>query len=153
MEEKNYITEEKEKSLIEELAYLKNTKRKEVIERIDDARALGDLSENAEYHSAREEQGRNEDRVNQIESILKNSVIVKKHSSDIVEVGTTVVVKKEGEKETTYHVVGSEEADLSQNKISNKSPLGKSLFGKRKGEIVSIETPKGLVKYTLIDIQ
>ena len=153
MEEKNYITEEKEKSLIEEFKYLKSVKRKEIIERIDDARALGDLSENAEYHQAREEQGRNEDRINQIEAILKNSVVVKKHSSSIVEVGTTVVVKKENDKEITYHMVGSEEADLMQNKISNKSPLGQALFGKKKGDTVSIETPKGLVKYTLIEIQ
>jgi transcription elongation factor GreA len=153
MDDKNYITEEKEKALIEELDYIKNVKRKEIIGRIDDARALGDLSENAEYHQAREEQGRNEDRINQIESILKNSVIVKKHSSSIVEIGTTVVVKKENNGETIYHMVGQEEADLSQNKISNKSPLGQALFGKRNGDVVSIETPKGLVKYTLIDIQ
>ncbi len=153
MEEKNYITEEKEKSLIEELSYVKNVKRKEIIGRIDDARALGDLSENAEYHQAREEQGRNEDRINQIESILKNSVIVKKHSSSTVEVGTTIVVKKEKGGETIYHMVGQEEADLTQNKISNKSPLGQALFGKKKGDEFSIETPKGLVKYTLIDIQ
>lgn len=153
MEEKNYISEEKKKSLVEELDFIKNTKRKEIIERIDDARALGDLSENAEYHQAREEQGRNEDRINQIESILKNSVVVKKHSSNIVEVGTSVVVKKESGSEVVYHMVGSEEADLAQNKISNKSPLGQALFGKQKGDVVSIETPKGLVKYTLIDIQ
>lgn len=153
MDDKSYITEEKEKALIEELDYIKNVKRKEIIGRIDDARALGDLSENAEYHQAREEQGRNEDRINQIESILKNSVIVKKHSSSIVEIGTTIVVKKENNGETVYHMVGQEEADLSQNKISNKSPLGQALFGKRKGDVVSIETPKGLVKYTLIDIQ
>src|SRR5574344_895913 len=112
MDDKNYITEEKEKALIEELDYIKNVKRKEIIGRIDDARALGDLSENAEYHQAREEQGRNEDRINQIESILKNSVIVKKHSSSIVEIGTTIVVKKENNGETVYHMVGQEEADL-----------------------------------------
>ncbi|NCU28187.1 MAG: transcription elongation factor GreA [Candidatus Moranbacteria bacterium] len=154
MEEKSYITEEKEKSLAEELNYLKKTKRKEIIERIDDARALGDLSENAEYHEAREEQGRNESRINQIESILKNSIIVKKHSSTTAEIGTSVIVKKgnSGE-EVIYHLVGSEEADLMQNKISNKSPLGQALFGKQKGDVISIETPKGLVKYTLIDIQ
>ena len=154
MDEKNYITEEKEQSLIEELKHLKTIKRKEIIERIDEARALGDLSENAEYHQAREEQGRNEDRINQIESILKNSVIVKKHSSSIAEIGTTIVVKKGNtNEEIVYHLVGSEEADLTQNKISNKSPLGQALFGKKKGDEVSIETPKGLVKYTLIDIQ
>jgi len=154
MDEINYITEEKEKSLREELKNLKNIERKEIITRLDEARSLGDLSENAEYHQAREDQGRNEDRINMIESILKTSVIVKKHSSLSVEIGTTLRVKKENSKEETiYHLVSSEEADTTQNKISNKSPLGRALYGKKKGDVVSIETPKGLVKYTLIDIQ
>ena len=154
MDEINYVSAEKLKSLNEELEFLKKVKRKEITERIDDARALGDLSENAEYHQAREEQSRTEDRINQIEHILKNSIVTKKHSSNVAEIGTTVVVKKESSKEDiAYHLVGSEESDISQNKISNKSPLGEALFGKKKGDVVSIETPKGLVKYTLIDIK
>lgn len=154
MDEINYISAEKLESLNEELDFLKKTKRKEVIQRIDDARALGDLSENAEYHHAREEQGRIEDRINQIEHILKTSVVIKKHVSSIAEIGTSVIVRKESSKENiTYNLVGSEESDMLQNKISNKSPLGQAILGKKKGDVFSIETPKGLVKYTLIDIQ
>jgi transcription elongation factor GreA len=86
--------------------------------------------------------------------MLQSAVVVKKHHSTNVEIGTAVVVKKEGCKDcTTYSIVGAEEADMAHNKISNKSPLGEALFGKKKGDVVSIKTPKGLVKYTLVDIQ
>jgi transcription elongation factor GreA len=154
MEETNYITEEKKKALETELNHLKTIKRKEILESLEAARALGDLSENAEYHQAREDQGKTEDRINQIDHMLKSAIVVKKHSSASVEIGTTVKVRKENIKEeVTYSIVGAEEADMSKNKISNKSPLGEALFGKSKGDIVSIKTPKGLVKYTLVDIQ
>jgi transcription elongation factor GreA len=156
MDEINYITEEKKVCFEEELNYLKTVKRKEILESLESARALGDLSENAEYHQSREDQGKTEDRINQIENILKSAVIIntKKHSGNKVEIGTTVVVKKEGSKEeTSYCIVGGEEADMSLNKISYKSPLGEALFGKKKGEVISLQTPKGLVKYTLINIQ
>jgi len=154
MDEINYITEEKKKALLDEIDYLKTTKRKEILEALEAARALGDLSENAEYHQSREDQGKIEDRINQIDNMLRSAVVVKKHSSTHVEIGTTVKVKKENCKEPiTYSIVGAEEADMIHNKISHKSPLGEALFGKKKGEVVSIKTPKGLVKYTLIDIQ
>jgi transcription elongation factor GreA len=154
MDEKNYITEEKKQSLKEELKHLKTVKRKEILESLEAAKALGDLSENAEYHQAREDQGKTEDRINQIEYMLQSAIVVKKHSSKNVEVGTTVNLKKEGTKNiVTYSIVGAEEADMSQNKISNKSPLGGAIFGKTKGDVVSITTPKGLVKYTIVDIQ
>jgi len=156
MDEINYITEEKKVSLQEELNYLKTTKRKEILESLEAARALGDLSENAEYHQAREDQGKTEDRINQIANMLKSSVVIKHndHSGTNVEIGTKVKVKKEDSKEDViYNIVGSEEADMSQNKISNKSPLGEALFGKKKGDVVSIKTPKGIVKYKIVDIQ
>jgi len=154
MEETNYITEEKKQALKDELNNLKTVKRKEILEALEAARALGDLSENAEYHQAREDQGKTEDRINQVEHMLRSAVVVKKHSSNNVEIGATIKVKKENSKDTiTYNIVGAEEADMINNKISNKSPLGEALFGKRKGDVVSIKTPKGLVKYTLIDIQ
>ena len=154
MEETNYITEEKKHALQEELKHLKTFKRKEILESLEAAKALGDLSENAEYHQAREDQGKTEDRINQIEYMLQSSIVVKKHQSSKVEIGTTVVVNKEGTKDhVTYSIVGAEEADMTANKISNKSPLGEALFGKSKGDTVSIKTPKGLAKYTLIDIQ
>lgn len=154
MDERSYITEEKKQALKEELKNLKTVKRKEILESLEAAKALGDLSENAEYHQAREDQGKTEDRINQIEYMLQSAIVVKKHSSAKVEVGTTVTVKKEGTKESvTYSIVGAEEADMSQNKISNRSPLGEALFGKAKGDTVSITTPKGAVKYTIIDIK
>ncbi|MFA6999950.1 MAG: transcription elongation factor GreA [Candidatus Paceibacterota bacterium] len=154
MDETSYITEEKREALQEELKHLKTFKRKEILEALEAAKALGDLSENAEYHQAREDQGKTEDRINQIEYMLQSSVVVKKHQSSKVEIGTTVVIKKEGTKDTvTYNIVGAEEADMSANKISNKSPLGEALFGRKKGDELSIKTPKGLAKYTLIDIQ
>ena len=154
MDEIHYITEEKKEALIEELNHLKTAKRKEILESLESAKALGDLSENAEYHQAREEQGKTEDRINQIDYMLQSAVVVKKHHSTKVEIGTTVDVKKENSKENvTYSIVGAEEADMTKNKISNKSPLGEALFGKSKGDSVSITTPKGLVKYTIVNIQ
>ena len=154
MDEIRYITEEKKQALIEELNTLKTVKRKEILESLEAAKALGDLSENAEYHQAREDQGKTEDRINQIEYMLQSSFVVKKHKSNKVEIGTTVSVKKEGGKEAiVYNIVGSEEADMANNKISNKSPLGEALFGKEKGDSVSINTPKGMVKYTILNIQ
>lgn len=154
MEDINYITEEKKQELIEELNYLKNTKRKEILDTLAAAKALGDLSENAEYHQAREDQGKTEDRINQIDYMLQNAVVVKKHKSSKVEIGTTVIVKKDGSSDSiSYNVVGAEEADMVCRKISNKSPLGEALYGKKKGDEVAIKTPKGLVKYTVVDIQ
>jgi len=151
MEETSYITEEKKQALLDELKHLTTVKRKDILESLEAAKALGDLSENAEYHQAREDQGKTED---QIEYMLQSSVVVKKHHSTKIEIGTTAVVKKEGSKDTiSYSIVGAEEADMIHNKISNKSPLGEALFGKKKGDVVSIKTPKGLVKYTLVDIQ
>lgn len=155
MDEKNYLTKEKKQALLEELNFLKTIKRKEIIEAIESAKALGDLSENAEYHQAREDQGKTEDRINQIEYILQSSVLVTmKRGGNKVEMGSVIKVKRDGSKdEITYTVVGTEEADMINHKISNKSPLGEALFGKSKGDSVSVSTPKGLAKYTIVDIQ
>jgi transcription elongation factor GreA len=109
MEEINYMTEGKKKELEGELDFLKTFKRKEIVEALEAAKALGDLSENSEYHEARDEQGRTEDRIREIENLLKTAVIVKKHSSSQVEVGVSVKVKKAGDKEEIiYHIVGSQ---------------------------------------------
>ena len=154
MDNTDYITEEKKKALEVELLELKSKRRKEVLEALEAAKALGDLSENAEYHQAREDQGKLEDRINQIEYMLQSATVVKKHKSDKVEIGTTVQVKKEGSKENViYSIVGAEEADMSQSKISNRSPLGEALFGKSKGDTFTINTPKGPSKYTIVAIQ
>ncbi len=154
MKELNYITEDKKKALIEELEYLKSIKRNEISEALAAAKALGDLSENAEYHQAREDQGKTEDRINQIEYMLQSAIVVKKHSKLNIEIGALVKVRKNNSKDIIiYHLVGSEEADMSQNKISHKSPIGQALLGKSKDDIISISTPRGLVKYVIIDIE
>lgn len=149
----NYITEEKRKALEAELKDLKGPKRKEILDALAYAKSLGDLSENAEYHQAREDQGKLEERISRIEKVLESSEVVSGGGGDIIEVGSKVVVMKVGEKiEKTYQIVGSEEADMSQNKISNKSPFGKALFGKKKGDEVSFQTPNGKVDYKIINV-
>lgn len=149
----NYITKEKQKALEIELEDLRGPKRKEILERLEDAKSLGDLSENAEYHQAREDQSGLEGRISKIEHILKSSTVISRHSSEVAEVGSTVVVEKEGAKEKkTYQIVGSEEADMASGKISNHSPIGESLFGKKKGDAVSFKTPNGIVNYKIISV-
>ncbi|MCX6747741.1 MAG: transcription elongation factor GreA [Candidatus Nomurabacteria bacterium] len=149
----DYITEEKKKALMAELEQLKGPKRKEIIEALASAKALGDLSENAEYHNAREEQGKLEERIKEIEKILQNSEVVTATGGDIVLVGSKVVVNKEGTKEeVTYFIVGAEEADMATGKISHKSPLGVALYGKKKGDSVTFTTPRGAVNYKIINV-
>ncbi len=150
----NYITKEKHKDLSEELAHLKSTKRKEIIEKLDYAKSLGDLSENAEYHQAREDQGKLEDRIRELEHILKTSVVVEKHSTSVAEIGATVTIQKKGTSEKkSYQLVGSQESDMLNNKISNNSPLGAALYGKKKGDTASVATPKGVIEYKILDIE
>ena len=151
---KNYITEEKKHALETELKELTTVKRKEILANLEYAKSLGDLSENAEYHQAREEQGKLEERVVKIEQILRESLISKKHHSTSVEVGSTVTVCKEGTKDTIkYQIVGSEESDMSQRKISNHSPLGQALFGKKEGDIATFKTPTGVIKYKVVEVE
>ncbi|HAS80622.1 MAG: Transcription elongation factor GreA [Candidatus Nomurabacteria bacterium GW2011_GWE1_32_28] len=149
----NYITEEKFKALKLELIDLKGPKRKEILDTLAYAKSLGDLSENAEYHQAREDQGKLEERIQKVEEILRSSKVVSASGGDIIEIGSKVLVLKEGEsKEITFQIVGSEEADMAQGKISNKSPFGKALFGKKKGDNVSFKTPNGQVDYRIINV-
>ena len=153
MEEKEYLTKEKHQALSEELEYLKKTKRKEVAEKLSYAKSLGDLSENAEYHEARDMQGVVEDRIQKLDSVLKNAVIVSKHHTDVVDVSSVVTVSKEGDKEEkVYTIVGSEESDLSTNKISMHSPFGEAIMDKKKKESFTFEAPTGPITYKVIDI-
>ncbi len=148
-----YITEEKKKELELELLDLQGPKRKEIIDALEYAKSLGDLSENAEYHQAREDQGKLEAKIKNIEQILKSATIVKKTGSDTVEIGSEVVVEKQDTKEKkTYIIVGSQEADMLQNKISNTSPIGEAFWGKKKGDLVKFKTPKGEVNYKIIKV-
>jgi transcription elongation factor GreA len=148
-----YITPEKKKMLEEELVNLSGAKRKEILLALQEAKALGDLSENAEYHQAREDQGKLEERIQKIEHILKNSKVIEKKKSDSVRVGSTVVVEKQGSKDQkTYSIVGSEDSDTLAGKISNHSPLGEALFGKKKGEVATFNAPSGVINYKIISV-
>ena len=139
--------------LLAELKDLKGPKRKEILQSLEYAKTLGDLSENAEYHQAREDQGKLEARIVKIEQILQSSQTVKGGGGEIIEIGSKVVVQKEGTKEEkNYVIVGSEEADMKTGKISNHSPVGTALFGKKKGDSVSLKTPSGLVNYKIINV-
>ena len=150
----SYITPEKRKDLEAELVLLQTTKRREILDALEFAKSLGDLSENAEYHQAREEQGKLEERIASIEHILQNSIVIKKHHSTKVDVGSTVTVLKDGEKNNqTFHIVGSEEADFATGKISNNSPLGIALHGKEAGDMATFKSPKGIIKYKIISIE
>lgn len=151
--DKDYLSREKYQELVDELNELKTAKRREVAERLDFAKSLGDLSENAEYHAAREEQAEVEDRIAQLENLLKNSQIVAQHHSVAVEVGSTLKVSKAGGGESKYTIVGSEETDLAAGKISYQSPLGSTLLGRKRGEVVAVQTPKGEIKYTIVNIE
>jgi transcription elongation factor GreA len=149
----DYITEEKRKELGAELEDLKGPKRKEILVALEYAKSLGDLSENAEYHQAREEQGKLEERIVKIEKILQSSQTVKGGGGDIIEIGSKVVVQKEGTKEEkNYVIVGSEEADMAKGKISNRSPFGEALFNKKKGDSISFKTPGGTVNYKIVSV-
>ena len=149
----NYITKEKKKALEIELEELKGPKRKEILVALEYAKSLGDLSENAEYHQTREDQGKLEERIKRIEQILESSQVVSGGGGEIVEIGSRVVVQKEGTSDKkSYQIVGSEEADMAQSKISNHSPFGEALFGKKKGDTISFKTPNGEVNYKIIDV-
>lgn len=149
----DYITEEKRHALEAELKDLKGPKRKEILEALEYSKSLGDLSENAEYHQTREEQGKLEARIAKIEQILQSSQTVKGGGGDVVEIGSKVVVQKNGStEEKIYVIVGSEEADMSAGKISNHSPFGDALFGKKKGDTISFQAPGGIVSYKIINV-
>lgn len=155
--EKQYLTKEKMQEFKKELDFLKSDKRKQVAESLEYAKKLGDLSENAEYHDARQVQGEVEDRINHLENLLKTAVLLEENDSPTgegkVSIGSSVKIQKEGEKTARdYKIVGSEEADMAQGKVSNLSPLGSALLGKKKGDKINVVTPKGKVSYTLISI-
>ncbi len=149
----NYITPEKKKALEAELEDLRGPKRKEIIGTLEYAKSLGDLSENAEYHQAREDQGKLEERIKRIEQILLSCEVVVGSGGEIVEIGSKVTVIKDGtENKKVYQIVGSEEADMAIGKISNRSPFGEALFGKKKGDNISFQAPNGTVVYKIINV-
>jgi len=148
-----YFTEEGLKNLKEELRKLKTEKRKDIAIRLEHAKSLGDLSENAEYQETKEEQSMVESQIAELEETIRNAVIIKKNNdSDSVEVGSTVKVKTlAGEKE--FNIVGSKEANPAEGKISNESPLGKAFLGRKTGEKIEVKTLKGIVTYKILEIK
>lgn len=153
-QDQEYLTKEKYQELERELETLKTVKRKEIAEALEYAKSLGDLSENQEYHEARDDQAVLEDRITRLENILKTAVIVSAKSTDTISAGSTVTLHKISDKsERVYTLVGSEEADALSGKISVRSPLGTALMGKAKGETFSFETPNGTMSYKIIDIK
>jgi transcription elongation factor GreA len=150
------MTVEGERFLREELLELKTVKRPEISEAIKEAREKGDLKENAEYHAARELQSFAEGRIKDIEGKLSNAQIIditRMPVSDKVIFGTTVVVADENNKETTYKIVGEDEADLKKGKISVTSPISRSLVGKSEGDEVTIKTPSGNIVYEIVEVK
>lgn len=153
MNEKEYLTQDKFDEFKKELAELKGTRRKEVAESLEYAKALGDLAENAEYHEARDMQATIEDRIARLEELIKSAVIVSPHDlTGSVNVGSVVTVEKDGKK-FVYTIVGSEEADATANKISIRSPFGQAILGKKKGEKFSFSAPNGELAYHLLEVK
>ncbi len=143
-----YLTESGLNDLKKELDYLKLEKRPEVINALKDARALGDLSENAEYDAARNEQAVVESKIKELEAMIENAVVITDVDTDKVGIGSSVTIKYMEDNETdVYTIVGSKEADPFANKISNESPIAKAILGKTKGDVVSVDSPNG--KYTV----
>jgi transcription elongation factor GreA len=154
MPKEELISQEKFEELTKEHEELRTTRRREVAEQLEYARSLGDLSENAEYQEAREMQGAVEERIQKLESILKNAKIVRSAKSDTIGMGSTVSVQKIGADEKhSYTIVGAEEADVLSGKVSYHSPLGAALLGKKKGEEFSFHTPKGTQKYKILKVE
>lgn len=152
MEKKEYLSKEKHLMLGQELEHLKNVTRREVAEQLEYAKSLGDLSENAEYHEARERQADTEDRIKEIEAILKNCVIISGKQGSIVGIGSKVTVQREGGQSEDYLIVGSEEADVINHKITHESPLGNALMDKKAGDQVSVSTPRGKINYKIVTV-
>lgn len=153
--DKVYLTDEGFLELESELAELKNVKRPAVIKALKEARALGDLSENADYDAARSEQAQVEGRILELEKIIENAHIIEKGSTDSVSLGTTVRIKyidDDDDELEEYRIVGSKEADPSNNKISNESPLAVAIMNAKAGEVRTVESPNGAYDVEVVEI-
>ena len=153
---KNILTYEGLKALEDELQDLKVNKRQEIAQKIKEAREQGDLSENAEYDAAKDEQRDIEARIEQLEKLLKNAEVVVEEEIDLekINIGCRVkVLDMEFDEEMEFKIVGSTEANSLQNKISNETPVGHALLGKKAGDIVDVETQAGVIQYKVLEIQ
>lgn len=157
--DREYLSKEKLKELELELETLSTTKRRDVAEQLEQAKSLGDLRENSEYQEARAAQATLEERIAYLTDVVKRAVVVQSHHSTKVEIGSTVVIRKKGGIDSTssenqkLHVVGSSEANIHNGNISNESPVGHAMMGKSKGDTFTVNTSKGQVEYSVIDIE
>ena len=152
---KQMYTPEGYRELVEELNYLKLTRREEIKEQIAVARSFGDLSENAEYDEARNEQAKVEARILELDSLIENAIVIDESTQDFSTVSLGSVVKLfdvDMDEDITYSIVGSNEADPLESKISDQSPIGRALMGKRAGDEVEVETPGGVIKFKVLDV-
>lgn len=150
------LTQEGFDKLEEELNYLKTEKRTEIAERIKVARGFGDLSENSEYDEAKNAQAENEQQIVELEAKIRHAKVIdsKEIDTKTVQIGNTVkLYDEEFEEEIEYTIVGSTEVDLAENKISNESPIGKALLGRKKGEVVDVDAPDGIIKFEILAIK
>ncbi|HMV30029.1 MAG TPA: transcription elongation factor GreA [Anaerolineales bacterium] len=154
MTQPNYLTPEGEAKLKAELEELKGPRREELAQRLRSAIQMGDLSENADYHKAKEDQGFLEGRIQEIEAILRNSVLIEKTaSSDVVSIGSHVTIQEEDFDPETYHIVGPTEANPRKGKISHESPIGVALMNKKVGQIAEAQAPGGKIKFKILKIE
>lgn len=153
MAQQMYLTPEGEAKLKAELAELTGHRREELAQRLRSAIQMGDLSENADYHKAKEDQSFLEGRIQEIEAVLRTAVIVEKKYSDTVTVGSSVTIQEENFPPETYHVVGAKEADPRNGKISNESPIGKALMGHKVGDVVETDTPDGKIAFKILKVE
>lgn len=156
MDKKNILTYQGLKKLEDELQELKVVRRKEVAAKIKEAREQGDLSENAEYDAAKDEQRDIELRIEELEKLLKNAEVVVEEEIDVNKINIGCKVKLldvEYDEEMEFYIVGSTEANSLQNKISNESPVGQALMGKKAGDVVDVETQAGVIQYKVLEIQ
>jgi len=150
------LTAEGYEKLKQQIDYLSTEKRREVAERIKQSREFGDIAENAEYDDAKNEQAMLEHRIAQLEERLLNARVINKKeiAKDVVSVGSHVKLKDMDANETVeYHIVGSAEANPAERKLSNESPVGKAILGKKKGEVVEVTAPRGSLKFKILDIK
>lgn len=150
------LTQEGFDKLEEELNYLKTEKRTEIAERIKVARGFGDLSENSEYDEAKNAQSENEQQIAELEAKIRHAKVIdsKEIDTKTVQIGNTVkLYDEEFEEEVIYTIVGSTEVNLADNKISNESPIGKALLGRKKGEVVDVDAPDGIIKFKILAIK
>ena len=153
MNQPTYLTPEGAAKLKAELVELTGPRREELSKRLRSAIQMGDLSENADYHKAKEDQAFLEGRIKEIEAVLRNAVIIEKTRSDIVTVGSTITVQEADLDPETYYMVGAKEADPRNGKISNESPIGKALLDHKVGDVVEAETPGGKLKFKILKIE